>query len=484
MPGVVITTAVQSGPSAPLRAASGQLFVSGLTERGSTSEPILLRGVADMQRLLGSRVSYGAVWDCVKTFFDEGGSQCYVARVVGTTPTVGTHTFVDQADPTPANTLRVDAANPGSWSTQITVEIVAGSLPDTYRINVYLSGTLVEYYNNLATPDDAVNRFANSPFIRCTNLNSVTAAPDNNPAAVAPTALSAGTDDRGTVVAADYVTALGRFNRELGDGAVAIPGQNVTATWTGINTHCVANNRIGLLAAARSTSVASLQTRSTEVVSEYCGLFAPWIRISDGMNGYYAISPEGYIAAARARAVDQSGPWRAPGGAISVARTVLAPDQAFTKAESDTLDAARVSVVRDLNGVRLYGWRSLSGDETNYWFLKDRDTLNYIVNKCEAALEPYVFDTVDAKGQFLSAINAALVGVVEPIRAAGGLYERLDGTTGFQIDPGYEVVTDASVNTTVTLATNTVNAVVKVRISPTGGLIHLTIVKVGLNSGM
>lgn len=484
MPGVVVTTATQSGPSAPLRAASGQLFVVGLTERGSTTDPILLRGKADMSRLLGTRVSYGAVWDCVSTFFDEGGQQCYVSRIVGTTPTLGTLTLVDRAG-SPLNTVRVDAANAGAWSTQVKIEVVAGSLANTYRINVYLNDVLVEYYNNLATPDDAVSRFAQSPFIRCVNLNSATAAPNNNPALLAPTALSAGNDDRGTVVAANYVTGLTKFVRELGDGAVAIPGQSVNAIWVGINNHCIANNRIGLLAAARNDSVSTLQTRGTELNSEFVGVFAPWIRISDGANGYYAISPEGYVAATRARAHDLEGPWRAPAGVLSQARVVLEPDQKFTKSESDSLDAARVSVIRTLaNTTRLYGWRSLSANEADYAYLKDRDVLNYLVTQCERALEPYVFDTIDAKGQLLSAVNAALVGVVEPIRGAGGLFERIDPLTGQMIDPGYKVVTGSEVNTTVTLATNTVNAVVYVRISPTGALIKLTIVKVGTNSGM
>jgi len=484
MPGVVVTTATQSGPSAPLRAASGQLFVVGLTERGSTSEAILLRGKADMSRLLGVRVSYGSVWDAVSTFFDEGGRQCYVSRIVGTTPTLGTLTLVDRAG-SPLNTIRVDAANPGSWSTQIKIAVSNGALANTYRIDVYLNDVLVEYYTNLTTPADAVARFALSPFIRCTDLSSATAAPNNNPAVLAATALSAGTDDRGTVVAANYVTGLSRFPRELGDGAVAIPGQSVNATWVGINTHCIANGRIGLLAGARNDSVATLQGRTNEVVSEYCGIFAPWVRISDGVNGYYAISPEGFVAAARARAHEQEGPWRAPAGVISQARAVLEPDQKFTKAESDALDAARISVIRTLaNTTRLYGWRSLSADETNYAFLKDRDVLNYLVVQCEAALESYVFDTIDSKGQLLSAINAALVGVVEPIRASGGLFEKTDTQTGQTIDPGYKVVTGSEVNTTITLATNTVNAQVYVRISPTGGLIKLTIIKVGLNSGM
>ena len=95
-----------------------------------------------------------------------------------------------------------------------------------------------------------------------------------------------------------------------------------------------------------------------------------------------------------------------------------------------------------------------------------------------------MFAPVDRKGQLLSAINAELVGLVEPIRAAGGLYENLDAMTGELIDPGYKVETGSSVNTPQTLANNEVRARLYVRVSPTGGLVSLTIVKVGLLAGM
>ena len=39
----------------------------------------------------------------------------------------------------------------------------------------------------------------------------------------------------------------------------------------------------------------------------------------------------------------------------------------------DDLDAGQVSLIRKIgNTFRLYGWRSLSTDVDNYWFLKDR----------------------------------------------------------------------------------------------------------------
>lgn len=482
-PGVNVSTSTQISPTAPLRAPSGKFFAVGLTERGDTSKAILVRGMADVATLTGSRVTYGALYDNLKLFFDEGGEAAYIARVVGSSATKGTLTLVDR-NGTPANTLRVDAQNAGAWSTQLTVQVLDGALTNTFRILVFLNGNLVEDKNNLASPSAAVLAFADSVYVRLTDLASVTTAPNNNPAVVAATALSAGTDDRASVVTANYTTALSLFTKDLGDGAVSIPGQNGTTVWTAINSHCVANNRIGLLADVRGASVNTLVTDASGVNSEYCGLFHPWVKVSDGAGGSRVISPEGYVAAARYKAHLTEGPWRAPAGALSVSSTILDVDVRYTGDDAATLNAGRVSVIRYVaNSIRLYGWRSTSSDTNSYYMLKDRDFLNYLVVNASAALEQYVFQTIDQKGQLLSAVNGALVGLCLPLAQKGAFYPLLDAS-GKQIDPGYAVDTGSSVNTPSTIALNQINAKLSVRISTSGEVINLAIVKVGLLDGI
>lgn len=483
MPGVVVLTETQAGPSAALRNQSSQLFAAGLTERGSTSDAILVRGMADVERLTGGRVTYGALYDQLQTYFDEGGLQARIARVVGPAATVGTLTLQDRAG-TPANTLRVDAANPGAWSTQLKVQVLDGSVANTFRIVVTLNGVPVQDINNIATPAAAVIAFRNSEYIRIANLGSATTAPNNNPAVAAATALSAGSDDRVSITATHYLNSLGLFTKEMGDGAVAIPGQTSTAIWQGIDTHCRDNNRIGILSAAISATKSQLLARNAEVVSEYSGVFAPWIVIPDGQGGTRTISPEGYVAACRARAHDQVGPWKVPAGSIASANTVTDVETEFRTGDANDLDDGRINVIRIIaNTVRLYGWRSLS-DDAEYTYLKDRDLLNNLVVEGEKVLEQFVFATIDRKGQLLSQVNASLVGLVDPIASAGGLYSRTDELTGQEIDPGYKVDTGSSVNTSATLAMNQIKARLLVRIAPTGGLISLTIVKVAIQSGL
>lgn len=482
MPGVKVSTATRSGPSAPLRAASGQFFVVGLAERGPTDRASLVRGIADFETIYGNRPSYGFLYDSVKTFFDEGGDQAYVARVVGDAATVGTITLKDTTPVTPADTLKFDAANAGAWSSNLSVIVADGALADTKRIQVLLGAEVVEDWNNIASPADAATKFTNSPYVAVTDLGSVTAAPDNLPANGTFT-LTAGADDRAAVVAADYTAALDLFTESLGDGAVSIPGIGTTVH-AGLVAHAKANRRIALLSAAQTAIVTDLQTAAGAVNADVAGLFAPWVLISDGAGGTRACPPEGYVAGVRNRAHTQVGPWRVPAGNIAIARSVIGLQTEFTKSESDTLDASRVSVIRRVaNSVRLYGWRSLSSDESNYGYLSIRDLLNRLVVESELRLEDYVFSPIDGKGQLQSAINAEITGIVEPIRQAGGLFERLDAK-GNLVDPGYLVETGNTVNSEASLANNEVRARLSVRPSPTAAMVSLTIVKVGLLAGL
>jgi len=483
MVGINITTEANGGQAEALLDASSQAFFTGLTERGDIDAPIRVRGIADVELLTGARVSYGVLYDQLATFFSEGGVQAYISRVVGPGATAGTLTLQDRAG-TPANTLKVDAANPGAWSSTLKVEVREGSRVNTFRIIVSLGDDVVHDFNNISSPAEAAIKFANSAYVKVTNLGAATAAPNNNPKVLAATALSAGTDDRANVDDDDYIAALNRASIDLGDGAVAIPGRNSSAIFEAIDAHCKANRRIGILAGDLDDDIAALVSLASSIDSDALGMFGPWLNVSNDFGGVRAISPEGYVMAVRARAHIQDGPWRAPAGAIAKSEFIQGAVTKYTTADIDDLEAGKVNAIRQIgSSVRLYGWKSLTDDTENWEYLKDRDLINYLVVKSEATLEDYVFAPIDGKGHTLSAIRQALVGILEPIRLEGGLYENVN-ELGEQVDPGYSVKCDKTNNTALTLSQNKISADMKVRVSPVGGLINLTITKVGILSGV
>ncbi|WP_020393459.1 hypothetical protein, partial [Kribbella catacumbae] len=244
MPGVIVRTATRSGPTNPPSPESARYFVAGLAERGDTTGAILVRSMAEYEVRLGQRVAYGALYDDLRTFFEEGGSEAYVARVVGAAPTTGFLVLKDRAAGVPLDTLRVEASSPGAWSTDVSVEVAAGTAAGSYKLLVFYKGTFAEVFDNLVTPADAVGATKNSIYIRALSLGSATAPPANQPAILAKTALSAGDDKRGSVVAAGVTGALARFGPDLGPGAVGIPGYPHDLVGAATIAHCKAHRRL------------------------------------------------------------------------------------------------------------------------------------------------------------------------------------------------------------------------------------------------
>jgi hypothetical protein len=483
MPGVNVLTQTRSGPAPATGPTSSRYMVAGLAERGSTTGPILLRSMADYDRLLGARVAYGYLYDDLKTFFEEGGAEALVARVVGAAATAGTLTLSDRAG-VPLPTLKLDAASPGAWSSRLKVQVAAGTVAGSYKIVVSYDDLPVHEWDNLVTPADAVVAATGSTWVKVTDLGSLTAAPQNQPAVQAATPLSAGADDRAAVVAANVSAALDRIGEEWGAGAVACPGYTASQVGAAMLTHAKTFNRVALIGTAKTDTVAQAKTAAAALVNanngEYGAVIYPWVLVPDGVQTR-AIPPEGYAAACRARAHRQIGPWKAPAGEIAVAKYVSGPYVALSRAQGDDLNGANVSAIRTIQGTtRLYGWRSLSTDRANYSLLLSRDVINYLAGEAARLLEPYVFATIDGRGQLLGRVKSTIIGLVDPIRAAGGLFERFDENTGERVDPGYSV--DVSNNSVEQFDQSKISAVLAVRVSPVGELIELTIVKAGLSA--
>lgn len=485
--GVIVETASRPAPSDSVSTPGASYFVVGITERGDSTQAVEVLSLADYADKFGSRVSYGAVYDDLATFFAEGGTRAFVARLAGSSATKGTLTLVDRAG-APINTIRIDANAVGAWSARVKVSVADGAVANTFTVTILLDDVAVEVYPNLATPAAAVSALGASRYVTAANLASATAAPANNPAVLAATVLSTGTDDRGALVSADYVTALARFGPDLGPGIVAIPGQTAANVGAGLVAHARTLARLALLAPASAQTPTQAKTATVAFLgiagSEHAGLVYPWIQIDDGAGGLRTISPEGYVAACRARAHRTAGPWRAPAGEIARARSVVSVERTLTRAEIDDLNANQVIPVAVISGaVELYGWRSLSLDARNYRLLTGRDVMNEVAAEGGKRLEGFVWGTVDARGHFQSELATELRAVLEPMESAGGLFAKTDAD-GNVVSPAYSIDTSAAVNTDEILAADEVRVDVALRVSPTGELIRLRITKVAFDSAL
>jgi hypothetical protein len=490
--GVTVTTNTSPGPSSTTLAPTSTYFVAGLTERGPTTAPIKVRSMAEYLTKCGNQVTYGSLYYDLINFFAKGGIQAYIARVVGTAASAGVLTVNDRAG-SPLPTLTFTATSPGAWSSQVSVQILAGQVANTFEIDTFLNGVLQRRYTNLANPAAAATAMASDPLVTATVVADVTVAPNNNPAVQGPTALSAGNDQRGSVVASTYTAALALFTAELGTGVVAIPGQPIDNVGAGIEAHCLAFGRIGYTAAAQGVSqssvIASVATLVGSTGSEYIGCFWPWIQVGDGFGNVIVVSPEGAMAGARAQALTAVGPAKMPAGDAAFFPNVLGLDPAAGTVDATVqgnLENNNVSCIRVISGhVEAYGYRSLSTDTTNFYLLGERDFMNFVAWNVVQILKSYVWGVVDGKGQFFSKMSADITGFLEGLRSAPtpSLFELVD-SGGTLVDPGYSVDTGPDVNTLALLAQNIVTAAVAVRKAATAELINVTITKVALTAAI
>jgi hypothetical protein len=439
---------------------------------------------------LGDSTTYGSLYNDALAHFSEGGVKYVASRVVGPGATAGTAALDDQAT-SPILTLTINAANPGAWSSNLTYQVLPGPITNTFNLVFTYTGAqsqIIETYTALQSPAAAVAQVnAVSNFVTLVNAGSVTAAPNDNPAVMAePATLTAGTDDRTNVNTSVLVAGLQVFSADLGSGVVAIPGQPASLVEAGLQAHASANSRIALSAPPAGQTVSEVESLVKTLIGQTggqsAGLMWPWVLIPNGNGGTVTISPEGAIAGLRATVQAATGPWQPPAGGNGVFRFVVGTELTVGQSDANTLDAAGVSVIRQIGGApRLYGWRSLSADLINFPLLKDQDTINFIVVQANSALERYVFQTIDGLGQLFGLMTATVKNILVPIATAGGLYPAYD-SAGNLVDPGYTIDTSAAINTPQTLAQNEARIAVGVRISPAASMVQFLLTKMALTS--
>lgn len=476
MPGVKITTSTRSGPSNAVGVASARGFIAGVTERGSLT-PLAVRSIVDYENEFGTLQSYSAhMYRAAKAFFEEGGSELVVCRAVGPSATTGTHTFKDTTGGSPLDTMKIDAANPGAWSSGLTIVITAGRVADTVTIAAWLDNERVAYIRDKATVADIVTAATGNRYIVVTDLGAVSSYPTRLPAPITATALSAGDDKRGDLLTAGVISALNAAGPVYGAGAVATPGYYVDLVGTDLIAHCKANRRVAILAGQVDDTTEDLLTsaESLTVDGEYAGLFGPWVTIPEG-SSTAQVSPEGFILGVRARVMNAEGFWQAPAGNRAAARYIQGTVDDYSPTDIDTLADGHVSgITRFGSTTVLYGWRSLSTNSDQYALLNARDFLNALTEQVEATLQPYIFETIDGTGQLLGRIKGALVGLLQPIKDAGGVAAKYNDE-GTEINPAYRVEVSV-VNET------TISCTIVVRLSGSAETIQVSIVKAAFNA--
>jgi len=515
MPGITITTTVRNGPVEPTTTNSSQAFFVGKADRGPINRALLVKSMADFELKYGPYVSGYYLHPTVQSFFEEGGTQCYVARVEKTASgvaSVSSSGTIPNTAVSPVTAITLTADGPGTWAnyaagppvTGLQWVVLEGSITGARILNVYLNGALLVSTGSCTTTAQMVGKINTHPaasnIVVATEVNAgVYTTATTMPAITADGVLQAftgGTIGATAITDAQYTTALGFFNDSYGTGMVAIPeiastiaSATVDAVSLAIIAHCNTYSRIAALHGVVGSTTTQIRDLANNVTSgtnaEHVAIYYPWVSVPTGTTGVSRfIPPSGYVAGARARAHNQVGPHQPGAGIISDARFVDGVYASIDRTTGDALDAESVNAIRIINNrVRIYGARSCSSDSSNFRFITAQDVVNYVVVRAYEDLEDVLFSPIDGRGTMFAEIEGRLIGILEPLRGMGALYEAFD-VNGVPIDKGYTVTCNNSVNPLSQLIDGTVTARVGLRVSGVGDKIQVDIIKSNLTASV
>lgn len=434
-------------------------FFVGPAEKGPIT-PQLCTSAKKYTDLFGGRVSFSSVPDAVETFFAEGGSRCYVQRVVGPAAVIATHNF---SDVTPAATIGVDALSPGAWGNALSVAVLR--VAATFALQVTVGGVIVETSPYFADKASMVAWSTDySKYIRVRSL-----APNTLPVAIGATALTTGADDIVGITNTETLAALDKFSRWFGPGQVAIPGATTLALQTALLAHAAARNRRAVLDAPDSADPSVLQAARDANVADpnarFGAMFGPWDVIPGVVaNTKRVVPPCARICGNIARNEAIDGPGQPAAGDSGTALFAIGLTQTYTDAQYEALNDGGVNMSRTLypgSPIQVYGFRTLVNKDTDPRWVEFSGSRVIMVatSLANAVMAGFAFDQIDGGGHKLAELGGAITGVVTPLYTKGALY-------GNTPQEAFRVVTDASVNPPEQIQNREVRAVLALKTSP------------------
>jgi hypothetical protein len=475
IPGYTVT--IGDRPAANLFPTSTAVgFMVGFSERGSVSAPITVLSPADAVTKLGERLTGEPIgYDSIEAFFREGGSKLYFARI---NPEAAT-SKKEAVDTESKKDMLFTAKSPGSWGSNIKIAITKTSA--TFAFVVKYSGTVVETSESFSTIAEAITWAEH-------HSNYVVISAEEESSLIPKTqeiTLSGGSYTTGSATSEQKEAALALFNKDLGPGQVFAPGVMATeALHKVLAAHAAANNRRAILddpdestASAIAGHATALRTLTSNA-QRFATMVAPWAIIPGLSTGTtrkipYSAVFAGQIARAEAEGFNPNVP--AAGSKRGVCKYVLSLTRSFAAAGIEELNNSGVILAKSVRGVpTTFGNRTLTNPVTdaNWKSFSASRLIMAIAAKAEAVLENYEFAQIDGHGYVFQDLQGDLQGeALMPFYQEDALYGQTPAEA-FAVNVGPDV------NTQTTIANEEIRAQITARVSPTGEVLSVEIVKV------
>lgn len=483
-PGVYVQEApLPRGVSSPNPTQSYGAFIGTALQGPNT--PVLLQSWSEFVVNFGDFSTYCTLPAAVYQFFINGGSACYVARVIHTSQGGGTaagYAHANYADgqttPDPSRIV-VTAASPGIWGNTLGYRVTrVDDSAETFDFEVsktYRGSTVVvERFTRLSTkPSDPrfIEKIVNSQTIGSSFVTVVEGLKSETVfdllEMAKPAALAGGSDGGnaqqpggGAPSELDYVATFANFDPI--DALLLVNAPGYTTTDGLLQAVEARGDSVLLVDTDENVSPEDLADGSVTIPSgsSYAAVYYPWIYISDPApdaprGGIMKIPPSASAAGMILRTDSSRGVFKAPAGVGAGLSGAVANEFRFTNDELNSLAQENINVIRPLPGVGIavMGARTRSLDTAQ--FLSVRRTINWVKKK---------------------AVNASAFALFEPntlalweqLRVANGVYldelYRQGGLQGQTAQQAYYVKCDEDINTAQTISNGEVH--IEIGISP------------------
>jgi phage tail sheath protein FI len=383
----------------------------GWANMGPTDRAVLVQSWTEFQDQFGGFTSNNGTPNylgyAVNQFFNNGGSQAYIVRLVVTAA-------VESANPT--DTLAVKASVPipsggptaftataideGQWANSVYgIRIVTNPIDSTRfsLLVVYTPAggqeTTVESFANLSIdPSDPQGRsvasVVNNPGtgsqiiqISGVSANQPTPNPLTIPVGTGPYALSGGVD--GTVLvpgASDFHTALNYDGSGTGGvhfldtvpifNLLCVPGETSSTVISDLQGYCHSQRAFYIVDPASDDNFTSVQGRLsgiTGVNAINSALYFPWVNAPDPLQQgrLNSFPPCGFVAGIYAATDASRGVWKAPAGIDASLTGEAGPTVLLTDLQNGTLNVQAINCIRHfpVYGDVVWGARTLRGND-------------------------------------------------------------------------------------------------------------------------
>ena len=384
------------------------------------------------------------------------------------------------------DTLKVRAADEGTWGARLSVQVEDGSLDPTVAFNLVVrhKGEVVEVFKDLSMDEAAPNHVElavneRSDFITVEDLGTASGVQADRPV-IGMFDLSGGDDGLTGLDDADYSgdpsqhTGFYAFDEIDALNLIMVPGVTTAEVIHAGVTYAENRQDLMLLAEApiHLEPLEAVDFRKGQGMyshgafnSSYAALYYPWIEINDPVTGKRKlVPPSGAVAGCYARSDKKTHVWYAPAG-IDRGRVFNALSLGYktSRGERDVLYPEGVNVIASFpdSGINIWGQKTLQSQPSALDRVNVRRLMMFIEEAIAESSRFVVFEPNNP--QTWRALIRLINPFMQDIKDKGGLYD-------------FAVQCDEETNTPAVIDRNELVARVFVKPTKTAEFIELNFV--------